>query len=50
MNIILEGKLSFTEAMSTIMNFISEGKLKLSGYVHLFNDYEFHFRRQNLFH
>ena len=30
------------------MNFISEGKLIISGYVHLFNNYEFHFRRQNL--
>ena len=33
MNFILEGKLCFTETISTIMNFISEGKLKLSGYV-----------------
>ena len=50
MNFFLEGKLCFTETMSTIMNFILEGKLKVSGYVHLLNNYEYHFRRQILFH
>ena len=45
MNFILEGKLCFTETMSTIMNFILEGKLKVSvsGYVHLLNNYEYQF-------
>ena len=34
---ILEGKLCFTETISTIINFIVEGKLEPYGHVHLVN-------------
>ena len=36
--------------MSPIMNFILEGKVKTNGYVHQLNNYQFHFRRQIMFH
>ena len=36
--------------MSTILNFMLEGKMKTNGYVHQLNSYEFDFRRQIMFH